>query len=384
MYRTVLVVDDTPTNLSVLFDVLNEEGYRVLVAESGEAAMRCLQRSQPDAILLDLMMPGMDGFETMAAIRQEEAYSGIPILFMTAVHEIESKVRALSAGAVDYITKPFQQEEVLARLETHIMLRDLRKALEHEIFEKDELIKDLEAYSHTVAHDLKSPLAGVMSACELLTLRDGDSLSESSAKMLEMINRSCSKMNAIIRELLLLASIRKQDAPRTKVEPLQVVAEAWSRLTTLADSRRAELCLPETIPSVLGYAPWLEEVLANLLSNAIKYGGEPPVITVEVSEPKPGFVQIGVRDNGRGLSAEEQQAVLQPFTQLEPTRAEGHGLGLPIVHRIVQKLGGEFGCESEPGRGSLFYLRLAAADQPTEECRGTLAEAYPQPVRENS
>jgi PAS domain S-box-containing protein len=236
-----------------------------------------------------------------------------------------------------------------------IVLRD--------VTERDNLIKELDAYAHTVAHDLKSPLA--------VMLGYGSVIEESSDLPPEVqagaraIVRTGRKMRHIVDDLLLLAIVRRQDkVPTERVDMATVVGEALQRLADPIAEADAEIALPERWPDAQGYAAWIEEIWINYLNNALKYGGRPPRIELGADEPDQGMVRFWVRDNGRGLTEKEQARLFAPFTRLAPGRIKGHGLGLSIVHRIVDRMDGQAGVESEVGRGSTFYFTLPAADSP--------------------
>ena len=167
-------------------------------------------------------------------------------------------------------------------------------------------------------------------------------------------------MSRIIKELLLLASVRKMDEVDVDVLDMRViVAETLERSADLVAAAGAQIVVPETWPAAIGYGPWVEEIWSNYVSNAIKYGGTPP--RVELGADRAGDkVRFWVRDNGAGLTADQQSRLFTEFTRLHSTRAQGHGLGLSIVKRIADKLDGQAGVESEVGRGSLFYFTLPA------------------------
>jgi PAS domain S-box-containing protein len=223
---------------------------------------------------------------------------------------------------------------------------------------------ELDAFAHTVAHDLKNPLSLVGGFANMLQ-RTWQSLPDEQAeKYLRAIARNARRMDNITEELLLLAGVRKQEVERVPLDMGSVVAEAQSRLVDLVDEHQAEISLPDSWPVALGHGPWVEEVWANYLSNGIKYGGRPPRIELGATNTEDGMVRFWVRDNGPGLSQEQQSRLFVPFTQLAQVRVGGHGLGLSIVQRIVQKLGGEVGVASEgiDGRGSLFFFTLPAAE----------------------
>jgi len=179
---------------------------------------------------------------------------------------------------------------------------------------------------------------------------------------LESIAKNSRKMSNIIHELLLLAGVRQRDVKVSLLNIGEIVAEAQQRLVDMIEQYQAEIILPEAWPMALGYGPWIEEVWVNYLSNAIKYGGQPPRVELGAVEQTDGLICFWVKDNGNGLSLAEQAEVFTPFVQLGQVQTEGHGLGLSIVERIVEKLGGQVAVESTgtPGEGCIFSFTLPA------------------------
>ena len=168
-------------------------------------------------------------------------------------------------------------------------------------------------------------------------------------------------MGRIIDGLLLLSSVQMQDhVPVERLDMALIVAEVRTRLQKMLEEYQGEIVLPDGWPVSSGNAAWIEEVWVNYISNALKYGGDPPCVELGADEPSGGQVRFWVRDNGQGLPPDDRTRVFQPFERLEPRRAEGHGLGLSIVRRIVEKLGGEVGVETRPGQGSTFFFTLPA------------------------
>lgn len=241
--------------------------------------------------------------------------------------------------------------EIIKRQQAEAALREY--ALELEVRNKE-----LDAFSHTVAHDLQGPLANLLGYTSVLQEGWSDLSPEQLTEILQTIARAARKMSSIIDELLLLASVRKEEAQSVPLEMGQIIGEVQRRLDYMLKEYGAELTLPDSWPVALGYAPWVEEVWANYLSNAIKYGGQPPRLEVGATPQADGLVRFWVRDNGAGLILAEQSDLFTPFTKLSQVRAKGHGLGLSIVQRIVEKLGGQVGVESQVGQGSLFYFTL--------------------------
>ncbi len=220
--------------------------------------------------------------------------------------------------------------------------------------------EDLNAFAHTVAHDLKTPLGVIIGYVDVLADDFAELLSgeEEATCYLQAITKNGRKMSNIIGELLLLAEIRRTEVQREQIDMAVVVSEVLQRLTFLIEETQAEVILPDTWPKALGYSPWIEEVWVNYLSNGVKYGGQPPHLELGAEVQDDGFVRFWVSDGGPGISPEDQTRLFTPFTQLEQVRATGHGLGLSIVRRIVEKLGGEVNVESEAGKGSTFSFTL--------------------------
>lgn len=242
-------------------------------------------------------------------------------------------------------------------------LVEVEQALRKSATELEARNQELDAFVHTVAHDLKSPLSAVIGHASLLSgLVPSDGLGtfpqEAIIESLQAISDTSIKLNRIINELLLLASVRQQDVQIQPIDMEYAVSSAIDRLRVHVESSGAQIELPTHWPLARGYEPWVEEVWMNYLSNALKYGGQPPLIVLGAECQPDGMLRFWVRDNGRGLSREEQRSLFTPYTRLDQVRAEGHGLGLSIVRRIVERLGGQVGVESVPGEGSTFYFTL--------------------------
>jgi PAS domain S-box-containing protein len=225
--------------------------------------------------------------------------------------------------------------------------------------EREQLISDLNAYAHTVAHDLKNPISVLMGYSELM-LDHYEQMEESErSRYLDMISKTSVKMYTIIDELLLLSSVRTQaNIRKVPLEMQKILKESLQRLDQLIKDNQAEVTIQGEMPTAYGYAGWIEEVWVNYLSNAVKYGGKPSKIVIG-ADVQPGKVRFWVQDNGQGLNPDQQAHLFQEFSRVTPTPTEGHGLGLSIVRRIVEKLGGQVGVTSEIGKGSTFFFELA-------------------------
>jgi PAS domain S-box-containing protein len=267
------------------------------------------------------------------------------------------------------------QDDVTGMLATFTditALKETTTALEKYAADLKAQNAELDAFAHTVAHDLKNPLTALMGFSSILTQRRRDLPEEVIDHHLEFISHSAQTMNNIVRELLLLASVReKEDIPREELKMDEIVKNVLHRLEYSINEFGAVIDIPDRWPTAVGYSPWVEEVWVNYISNGIKYGGRieesiVPHLTLGADKKgnKPGsrltMVRFWIKDNGPGLSEKEMAELFTPFERLHNVHTEGHGLGLSIVQRIVEKLGGGVSVESEIGVGSTFYFTLPA------------------------
>jgi signal transduction histidine kinase len=260
-------------------------------------------------------------------------------------------------GVTRDITERKQAEKALRRYAAELQARN----------------EELDSFAYSVAHDLQNPLSLIIMLAEHL-VEDRDCIPENQRQqLLQKIAQDGRKMNNIIKELLLLASVREMDVKLWPLDMASVVAEAQRRLEDTIQETQAQIVGPATWPGALGHPLWVEEVWFNYLSNALRYGGCPPRVELgfDLNARPDGaeaqtnnIVRFWVRDRGPGIAPEEQAHLFTPFMQLKQVRATGFGLGLSIVRRIVEKLGGQVGVESSgvPGEGSLFYFTLPVED----------------------
>ncbi len=374
---SILVVDDSAENQYVLSLILEQEGYQIRSATNGAQALQSVQAALPDLILLDIMMPNMSGYEVCEHLKADEKTRNVPIIFISALSETKNKVEALNIGGVDYITKPFQFEEVLARVKTHLSLIQLQKQLlqanvelETQLNEVKIRNEELDSFAHTVAHDLKNPLAAMTLNVFSMQRKWRKMPEERLQRTIDDVVISTKRLIRIVDELLLLATVRKEKVLTSQLDMKRIVSRSLQYFDNTIKEKQAEIILAETWSQSIGYAPWIEEVWANYISNAIKYGGSPPRVELGSDYPFPGQsgqdgepvenaqARFWVRDNGQGLTIEEQERLFTPFERLDQVSIKGHGLGLSIVHRIIEKLGGQVGVESKVGAGSTFWFSL--------------------------
>jgi signal transduction histidine kinase len=355
--NSILIADDNHTYLRPLFEALEQAGFQVVVVENGLGVLEQLAHSSPDLILLDVKMPQMDGFETLRQIKALPNKADIPVIFMTALDEVSDELKGLSLGAVDYITKPIRIERALARIQTQMALYQLQVALQ----EKN---SELEEYAFTVAHDLKGPLTVMLGYVELMTeyMAEEDNLKGTPLVLyVQALQKSVYNQIRIVDDMLTLSSIQKEKVERVPIHMELVIYQLIGRMALSLQAANAEMSYPQSWPLALGHEGWVEEVWVNYLSNGLKYGGQPPRLELGAAVQEDGFVCFWVQDNGPGLTEEECQKLFHEGIRLHRSRAAGHGLGLSIVKRIVEKLGGTVGVESVLGVGSRFYFTLPAA-----------------------
>ena len=238
--------------------------------------------------------------------------------------------------------------------------------LEKDETEKDQLLEDSKSFAQNVAHDLKTPLTAILGFASMLSDSQARISPEQQREALHAIVKTSLKMNNVIQELMLLAAVRQGNVKTGPIQMAGVVSAAKQRLWSVITDTHAELVMPDASswPVVVGYAPWIEEVWINYISNAIKYGGKPARVELGSDTDYKTFpdghkmARFWVKDNGNGISPEEQARLFNQFTRLDQVRAEGHGLGLSIVAQVVERLGGEVGLESYPGKGSTFFFLL--------------------------
>ena len=258
------------------------------------------------------------------------------------------------------------QEEIRKRQEMEHALTQANQQLREEVASRELLIDDLDSFASMVAHDLKNPLTNIALTMGVLRMSVTLANDKVGAEAADRLTHQVEKINRIINELLVLASVRKEDIYTEPLDMEEIINEVEMRLERLVKEKHPDIRKPSAWPCASGHAPWVEEIWENYISNAIHYGGRPPIVEIGADKPKDGMVRFWVRDNGQGLDDQARERLFAIFNRTSTTRTTGHGLGLSIARRIVEKLGGVVGVESEgPGEGSLFYFTLPAVEENT-------------------
>jgi signal transduction histidine kinase len=387
----LLFVDDEPKLQAVVRQLFRQEirenKYNIVFALNGREALHQLRTAdtQFDVILTDLNMPEMSGLALLNEIQllKSALNPALTAVVVSAYGDMENIRRAMNAGAYDFLTKPLDFEDMRITLEKTInhvaslkdayeqtrlaneTLRRLNEELEQRVRQRTLELQtsnaELNAFAHTVAHDLKNPLgivAGYIDfAVDLFHEIDQTELLET---LLE-IKQHTYKVISITEELMLLSGVRKLQVSLDPLDMATIIANSQKRLGMLISEYQGRLILPQSWPVAIGHTPWVEQVWVNYLSNGLKYGGPYPELTLG-AEPLPdGMIRFWVRDKGLGSDPADQSKLFVEFTRLDEIRVQGYGLGLSIVRRIVERLGGQVGVNSQPGLGSEFYFTLPAA-----------------------
>jgi two-component system sensor histidine kinase/response regulator len=360
----VLVVDDDRVNLRILRGILEKAGYAIAEAGSGEEALTLCDTFQPDLVLLDVILPGMDGFATCRELQQRHRKAAPPVIFITAKNDADDIVEGLTAGGVDYVPKPFRQNEVLARILTHLQLRRLMAEQRALVAQLSRANEAKNKFLGMAAHDLRNPLASIRGLAEFM--RDGV-VGALNAEQLDLINTmhtASQSMLDLVNDLLDVATIEAGEL-RVALAPA-ALAELVEKSIAVANMEAAKkktrivLAASAAGPVLPLDAAKMRQVVDNLLSNAVKYS--PPGSTVTVAlHHGGGQCGFAVRDQGPGIPESERDRLFKDFGRLsvKPTGGEkSTGLGLAICRKIVEAHGGGITAENQPGGGCEFRVTL--------------------------
>lgn len=371
----ILIVDDNTNNLAVLFNYLDRLGFVVLVSQDGETAVDLASRELPDLILLDVLLPGIDGFQTCRHLKQHHETADIPVIFISALTDVDDKVEGFDAGGVDYITKPFQQEEVLARIHAHLTIKRQREELNRLNATKDR-------FFGVIAHDLRGPFMGLLGALELM--KDSiETLEPETLQTMAMgLHESAQKTYHLLNNLLEWARSQQNQVEfrPSELSLAPLVHEMVQLFRPAAEQKQIELAnnVSDEL-RVHGDRQMLSTVIRNLVNNAIKFTPGGGSVSVSASENEE-VVTVSVSDTGVGIPEETLPRLfdLETSGSREGTSGEkGSGLGLLLARDYVERHGGKIWATSANEQGARFSFTIPK--EPVEEPREAKSRASLQP-----
>jgi len=401
--KRILIVDDNEYNLELLEAYISADGYKALTAEDGYKALQLVESENPDLILLDVMMPEIDGYEVCRRIKQNPLTQIIPVIMVTVLEDdAENRIKAIKSGADDFIQKPVHKVELLARVRSLLRIKSLHGELERKNQELKAKNRDLikanqlrEDLSNLIIHDMKNPLAQTQGALQLLQ-RDNCGMTERNKRYLAWITESTDRLFSMVSDLLFISKLEGGELPLKK-ETISINRIIRDNLERISASPYNHACaiscvLDETLPPVVVDRDVLDRVVGNLLSNATKYTPQDGKIWVETNlvnhgEPafsptcgSSGFTSVGspasgilseglkvtVADNGPGVPEEYREKIFEKFFQAQAKREHqriSHGLGLTFCKLAVEAHGGRIWVESQEGKGSKFSFTIPVEPQ---------------------
>jgi len=400
--ETILIIDDMPFEVKLLSIFLNKMGFKVLAAYNGQKGIQAAELAQPDLILLDVVMPGIDGFEVCEKLKNHPKTQDIPIIFMTARStEILDKIKGFELGAADYITKPFEHQDVLARINTHLKLHHLQQQLrlqnqqlQEEVNRRKQAEKSLQEernglvertvylseanaklahiarlkdeFLANMSHELRTPLNAILGISEALQEEIYGSLNDLQRKSMRTLEDSGRHLLALINDILDLSKIEAEKLTlQIGTVSVNQICQASLRMTKEVAYKkqiRVSTTIDYTLETMQADERRLKQILVNLLSNAIKFTPAGGSVKLEViGDAEHGVVDFSVRDTGIGIAKEQIKDIFEPFMQLDGSlnrMQEGTGLGLSLVYRLTEMHGGSISIESEVDQGSCFTISL--------------------------
>lgn len=362
----LVIVDDNPENLRTLKAILENHKYETYAAINGTLALDAIKEVLPDLVLLDIMMPGLNGYEVCQRLKSDETTREIPVLFISALDESMDKIKAFEVGGVDYISKPFQSEEVLARVKTHISLYKTRKqltdanvTLKKHSLELEARNKELETFSYTVSHDLRAPLRVIDGYSVALTEDYLDKLDETGREYLSRIRGSVSHMSDLIDAILELSRVSRSQVTPIRINISSLCEKIITQLESSYPGRKLTISIMPGL-SVTGDNRLIEVAFSNLLENAWKYTTKTDDAWIKIFQRNENNQAIFcIQDNGVGFDAENANKLFSPFQRMHSAKEfEGTGIGLATVQRIIQLHGGKIWAESKVNEGATFCFKL--------------------------
>lgn len=361
----ILVVDDVMTNILLLQVLLDKEGFNVITANNGKMAIDIITKEIPDLILLDVNMPNMDGFEVIKEVKKYSLYREIPVIFLTAMNDIDSIVKGFNMGVSDYITKPFNKEELMARIIHQLSLLTAKRIIIKRTHVLKKTILDRDKMYSVIAHDLRSPMASMKIIMNsIMNDADKTKMDPTMYELLNMANKTTEDIFSLLDNLLKWTKfqIGKQVVIPQNIDLVSIAKGVVDVFSNVASLKNIKIEFNSEIKSANVYTDidMIKSCVRNLLSNAIKFSYEGGVVKVRLQESIDNYI-LSVVDNGCGISEVNQQKLLNVsthYTSYGTAQEEGSGLGLLLAMEFVNKNYGKLWFESKEGEGSTFFISL--------------------------
>ncbi len=358
---SVLIVDDLPNNVRLLSIMLTEKGYQVRKAINGQMALNTVRSLIPDLILLDINMPDLNGYQVCEQLKADEKTREIPVIFISALDDVLDKVKAFQVGGVDYISKPFQGEVVMARIENQLTICRQKKQLQNEIKERQKTEETLEIYLHAVSHDLRNPVIGMLMILNNLIKNSQGETKEVSRKILQQMADSCDRQLTLIDSLV---ETRQNDLwgvslelnPLSLYEIGQQIGQEWELRLKENQATLINNFSPD-LPLVNADAHHLWRVFENLLANALKHNPQGIIITFS-ARLEGNYLRCSIADNGVGISETQRKQLFDRYQRGNNNNQISLGLGLYLCRQIIHAHGGEIGIMNNDEKGSQFWFTL--------------------------
>jgi two-component system sensor histidine kinase/response regulator len=358
---SILIVDDLPNNLRLLSIMLTEKGYQVRKAINGQMALNTVRSLIPDLILLDINMPDLNGYQVCEQLKADEKTREIPVIFISALDDVLDKVKAFQVGGVDYISKPFQGEEVMARIENQLTISCQKKQLQNEIQERQKAEETLEIYLHAVSHDLRNPVIGMSMILKNLLKNSQGATKEIPLNILQQMDNSCDRQLTLIDSLV---ETRQNDLWGVSLELQslslyeigQQISQEWELRLKEHQASLINSFSPD-LPLVNADVHHLWRVFENLLANALKHNPDGIVITLSARQ-EDNYLRCSIADDGVGISEEQRKQLFDRYQRGNTKNHISLGLGLYLCRQIIHAHGGEIGIRNNDEKGSQFWFTL--------------------------
>jgi signal transduction histidine kinase len=359
----ILIIDDSPTNLKFLFSVLGKAGFQVLLARNGETGIEQAIEMKPDIILLDILMYGIDGFETCRRLKANNATRDIPVIFMTVLSEPVDKLKGFQVGGVDYITKPLHYEEVLARINAHLTIRQQQEQLQEQTHRLQELNASKDTFFSIISRDLQTPFEELLHFTEFMAENIRDCPPEEVEEIVHTLQESVGNLYELLKNLFTWSSLQRgqMECYPQHIEVQEIIDRNIKLFRPEAEEKHIVLksILGQEIPAYAD-AGMIYAVIRNLLSNALHFTETGGKVTVS-AEKHERCVSITISDTGVGIAPDDLKKLFRVDVKHQQTGTageEGAGLGLLLCHELVKKNGGKLIVESTVGSGTAVTVRL--------------------------